>query len=212
MMLRYAAVAFVAVAFAAGCDNDPGKDKAKAQVSAPAAAQPVVTGATKLAFSSADGSKFSFVGAKVTRKHDGGFGKFSGTVDLVDSNPEKSKVTAEVDVGSLSTDEEKLTGHLKTPDFFDVAKFPTAKFTSTSIRAGGEKGASHTITGNLELHGVTKSITFPATIKVNGDQLDTDAEFAINRKDFGIVYPGKPDDLIKDEVLIKLAIRAKKAS
>jgi len=213
MMLRYAAVAFVAVAFAAGCDNDPGKDKAKAQV-APAAAQPVTaTGAaTKLAFSSADGSKFSFVGAKVTRKHDGSFGKFSGTVDLVDGNPEKSTVTAEVDVASLSTDEEKLTGHLKTPDFFDVGKFPTAKFTSTAIKAGGEKGASHTITGNLELHGVTKSITFPATIKVNGDQLDTDAEFAINRKDFGIVYPGKPDDLIKDEVLLKLAIHAKKSS
>jgi polyisoprenoid-binding protein YceI len=66
------------------------------------------------------------------------------------------------------------------------------------------------VTGNLELHGVTKSITFPATIKMSADAVDVDAEFAINRKDFGIVYAGKPDDLIKDDVLIKLEIRAKK--
>ncbi|WP_394845273.1 YceI family protein [Pendulispora brunnea] len=210
MKLRFIATALVSVALATGCDNDPGKNKAKAHVSAPAEVQQATTGAaTKLAFSSTDGSVFSFVGAKVTGKQEGSFGKFSGTVDLIDGNPEKSKVDAEVDVGSLSTDAEGLTHHLKTPDFFDVAKFPTAHFTSTAIRAGGEKGATHTITGNLELHGVTKSISFPATIKVTGEQLDADAEFAIDRKDFGIVYPGKSDDLIKDEVLLKLAIRAK---
>jgi polyisoprenoid-binding protein YceI len=68
------------------------------------------------------------------------------------------------------------------------------------------------VTGNLELHGVTKSITFPATITVQGDAVTVKADFAINRKDFGIVYPGKPDDLIKDEVLLKLNIAGKKAS
>ncbi|WP_394835902.1 YceI family protein [Pendulispora rubella] len=210
MKFRYAAAALVSVALSAGCDNDPGKDKAKAHVSAPAVVQSVSADAsTKLGFSSANGSKFDFVGAKVTGKQEGSFGKFSGTVALVDGNPEKSKVDAEVEVESLSTDAEKLTEHLKTPDFFDVAKFPTAHFASTAIRAGGEKGATHTITGNLELHGVTKSISFPARIKVSDDQLDADAEFTINRNDFGIVYPGKQDDLIKDEVLIKLTIRAK---
>ncbi|WP_394822827.1 YceI family protein [Pendulispora albinea] len=213
--LAFVAAALTLAGLSAACDNDPGKDKAKAQVAAPGAtvAQPVAAGAaTKYAFSSADGSKFSFVGAKVTRKHDGSFGTFSGTIQLVDNNPEKSSVSADIDIGSMATDTDQLTGHLKTADFFDVAKFPKAHFTSTAIRAGGEKGATHTVTGNLELHGVTKALTFPATIRVNGDNVEADAEFAINRKDFGLVYPGKPDDLIKDEVLIKLAIRAKKAA
>jgi polyisoprenoid-binding protein YceI len=68
------------------------------------------------------------------------------------------------------------------------------------------------VTGNLQLHGVTKSITFPATIKTSGDAVDVDAEFAINRKDFGVVYPGMPDDLIKDDILLHLQIHAKKAA
>ena len=55
---------------------------------------------------------------------------------------------------------------------------------------------------------MTKTVTFPATIKVNAESVDAAAEFAINRKDWGIVYPGKPDDLIKDEVLLKLTIHA----
>jgi polyisoprenoid-binding protein YceI len=101
---------------------------------------------------------------------------------------------------------------LKTPDFFDVQKFPTARFVSTAVKPGGQNGATHTITGNLELHGVTKSISFPAMIHMTGDLVHATAEFVINRKDFGIVYPGMPDDLIKDEVAIKLTIIAKKTS
>jgi polyisoprenoid-binding protein YceI len=66
------------------------------------------------------------------------------------------------------------------------------------------------VTGNLDLHGVKKSITFPATIKVEGDTVEVSAEFAINRKDFGIVYAGMPDDLIKDDVLMKVKLKAKK--
>jgi polyisoprenoid-binding protein YceI len=96
------------------------------------------------------------VGAKVTRKHDGSFQTFTGSVNLVDNDPTKSSVTTEIDVASVKTDDEKLTGHLKTPDLLDVEKFPKAKFTSTSIKAGGDKGSTHTVTGNLELHRVTK--------------------------------------------------------
>ena len=76
---------------------------------------------------------------------------------------------------------------------------------------GGAGGATDTVTGDLELHGEKKSISFPATITVTADGVSGTAEFSINRKDFKIVYPGKPDDLIKDDVAIKLAIRAKKA-
>jgi polyisoprenoid-binding protein YceI len=106
------------------------------------------------------------------------------------------------------SDQEKLTGHLKSGDFFDVEKFPKATFTSTEIKPGGAGGATHTITGNLELHGVKKSISFPAKVTVDASAVKADAEFVINRKDFGLVYPGKPDDLIKDEVLIKLHVTA----
>ncbi|RYZ06758.1 MAG: YceI family protein [Myxococcales bacterium] len=196
------------------CNNDPAKGKAQATaaeaVAVNSAAAPAAGAAVKYAFTNAD-SKLEFVGAKVTRKHDGSFQTFSGTVTVVDNDPTKSSVTALIDVGSLKSDEEKLTGHLKSPDLLDVGKFPQATFTSTSIKAGGDKGATHTITGNLQLHGVTKSISFPATIKLSAEAADVDSEFAINRKDFGIVYPGMPDDLIKDDVLLKLQIRAKKA-
>jgi polyisoprenoid-binding protein YceI len=167
-------------------------------------------GATNYAFSN-DGSQIAWVGAKVTGKHDGSFGAFRGTVTVPEGDATKASVKVEIDSASLAADDPKLTGHLKSPDFFDVAKFPKATFTSTSIKAGGDKGATHTVTGNLELHGVTKSITFPATIKTSGEAVDVDAEFAINRKDFGLVYPGKPDDLIKDDVLLKLKVRAKKS-
>ncbi len=192
------------------CDNDPAKGKAKAEakdpIAAPAAAP---SGSVKYAFSAA-GSKLEFTGAKVTATHDGSFGEFSGTIDLVDGDVTKSRVNVDITMSSLSIEPAKLAGHLKTPDFFDVEKFPKASFTSTGIKAGGENGATHTVTGNLTLHGVTKSISFPATINTNGDGVSVSAEFAINRKDFGIVYPGMPDDLIKDEVAIKLSLAAKK--
>ena len=205
--------------FLLACDNDPAKGKAQASVAPPVSAAPGALAATatatatttKHAFSNA-GSKVEFVGAKVTGKHSGGFGAFTGTVTVVDEKAEKSAVTVEIDTASLTSDSEKLTGHLKAPDFFDVEKFPKARFTSSGIKAGGEGGATHTITGNLELHGVTKSITFPATIRVTGDGTEVDADFAINRKDFGIVFEGMKDDLIKDNVGIKLTIRAKKGS
>jgi polyisoprenoid-binding protein YceI len=208
MKKKLAFVASIALALAA-CNNDPAKGKSQAAVADPAAA-PVITG-VKYTFDQV-ASKVEFVGAKITRKHDGAFGTFAGTIQLVGNDPLKSQVTVEVDTASLTSDDPKLTGHLKSPDFFDVAKYPKARFTSTSITAGGEKGATHTVTGNLELHGVTKSITFPATIKLVGDDgVHVDTEFAIRRKDFGLVYPGMPNDLIKDDVLLKLEVRAKKS-
>ena len=189
------------------CDNEPSKGKTQASVSAPVAPAPAAAGAVKYTFSNAD-SRIEFVGAKVTRKHDGSFQTFSGTINLVENDPTKSSVSADIDIASITTDTEKLTGHLKSPDLLDAAKYPKATFTSSSIQAGGEKGATHTVTGNFQLHGVTKSISFPATVKASADAVEVDAEFAINRKDFGIVYPGMPDDLIKDDVLLKLHVRA----
>jgi polyisoprenoid-binding protein YceI len=204
-------VLFVALgALASACNTDPGKAKVQAVVVASAApVAPPTVGAVNYTFSN-DGSKIEFVGAKVTAKHEGSFAAFRGTVALVDGDPTKSVVTAEVDVASLTVQPAKLEGHLKSADFFDAEKFPKARFSSTAIKSGGDNGATHTVTGNLDLHGVTKSLTFPAKIAVSPDQVDVSAEFSINRKDFGVVYPGMPDDLIKDDVLIKLSLHAKK--
>jgi polyisoprenoid-binding protein YceI len=192
----------------AGCNTNPAEGKSVAKVSEPAQVTQQLgsaTAANKYVFSNA-ASKVEFVGAKVTRKHDGAFNVFSGALDLVDGDPTKSIVTVEIATASITADDPKLTSHLKSADLLDVEKFPKATFRSTAIKAGGEGGATHTITGNLSLHGVTKSISFPAKIKVAADAVEADAEFAINRKDFGIVYPGMPDDLIKDEVLLKLKL------
>jgi polyisoprenoid-binding protein YceI len=205
-------VSIALLSVAIGCNTDPAKGKTQATVgSAATAVTAPVAGAVNYAFSN-DGSKVEFVGAKVSAKHEGSFAAFRGNIGVVDGDSTKSNVTAEIDIASLTVEPAKLAGHLKSPDFFNAAQFPHAKFTSTAIKLGGDDGASHTVTGNLELHGVTKAISFPAKIKIDGDTVNVDAEFAINRKDFAIVYPGMPDDLIKDAVLIKLALHAKKGA
>jgi polyisoprenoid-binding protein YceI len=196
---------------------DPAKDKPKATVTSPAPTPTAPTGdkpatpeplANAAAFPfTQEGSKITFVGAKVTGKHDGGFNTFGGIVELVENDPTKSRVRAAIDMASAYTDSEKLTGHLKSPDFFDVEKFKEATFVSTAI---AKKDDKFEVSGNLTLHGVTKGITFPASITVAGDEVTVAAEFAINRKDFSIIYPGKPDDLIADNVALKLDLHAKK--
>ena len=100
---------------------------------------------------------------------------------------------------------EKLTRHLKDSDFFDVAKFPKATFTSTKIEPSTEEG-THMVTGDLEMRGVKKQISFPVTIKKQGSTVLTTSEFTIKRFDWDVNYKGAADDLIKDDVLIKLHI------
>ncbi len=200
---------FAALLLCAACKS-PTDGQPKATTSAPIQeVSAPVDAATKYSFSAAD-SKLEWVGAKVTASHDGSFKDFKGSIDLVDGDPTKSRVSVTISTASLVTEPEKLIAHLKNADFFDVEKFPEATFTSTSITSGGA-GGSHTVTGNLALHGVTKSVSFPATIQVAGDEVTVQASFGINRKDFGIVYPGAPDDLIKDDVLVRLNIKAKKS-
>lgn len=192
--------------------NDPAADQPKATTGAATQASPQqqnVAG-TKYVIT-APSSKVEFIGSKVTGSHNGAFEKFSGEINYAGA-PERSRVNVTIDTNSITADDANLTKHLKTADFFDVAKFPQANFESTEIKPGGTGGASHTITGNLTLHGVTKSVTFPATINVTPDAANVDANFSINRKDFGINYAGAQDNLIRDDVVLKLTIRATKAS
>jgi polyisoprenoid-binding protein YceI len=190
-----------------GC-ADPAADKPKASVANAAPESSVAkTAATETLAITPENSKVEFVGAKVTRSHEGSFKKFVGTIDLVPNALESSKVTIDIDPATVVTDEDALTTHLKSPDFFDVAKYPKATFVSTKIEKSKTPGSTHTITGNFELHGIKNSVSFPATIQVAADNVSVNSEFAINRKDFGIVYPGKVDDLIRDGVVIKLTLK-----
>lgn len=205
-------VTLIALAVLACACADPAANKPKASVANPApestSARPA--GVEKLSISP-ETSKVEFVAAKVTRSHTGAFKKFTGGVDFVPGSLESSRVTIDIDTSSVVTDEDQLTAHLKTPDFFDVAKFPKATFVSTKIEKGSTGGNTHMVTGNFDLHGVTKSITFPATIQVTSDSVSVTSEFSINRKDFGLVYPGKADDLIRDGVVIKLLLKVPRA-
>jgi len=206
--MRTTVLLFVVGVLVAGC-KDPGAEVTAAAVeSAPdVKAEPAPGGdrnskAGSFLAIDPSNSKIEFVGAKVTASHPGGFTDFAGNVSLGDPI-ETSTVELTIQTASLFADKEKLTKHLKSPDFFDVGKFPTATFRSTEIRKDGD---GYTISGDLTLHGVTKRISFPATVVVSDAKVSANGEFSINRQDYGITYPGMPDDLIRDLVVIKLSL------
>lgn len=192
-----------------GCE-DPSTNAPTARVESAAAATPEPSTAAdarqELAIDAAR-SSVGFTGSKVTASHDGTFSTFSGTVRLDPSSLEQSSVQITIQMDSVQIEPERLRSHLLSPDLFDAPQHPTATFQSTRIAAGGE-GGTHTVTGNLTLHGQTRAITFPATIHLSDAEVHATAEFTINRRDFGIVYPGMPDDLIRDGVVIRFDVRA----
>lgn len=187
----------------AGCSN-PADNVTEASVNE-AGEAPTETVAGAKAFTFAPASKIEFTGSKVTGSHDGGFRTFSGKLMVADGELVAPGSRIEIDMNSLWSDTDRLTGHLKSADFFDVQKFPTSVFTATSIEKTGD---SYTITGNLDLHGVSKQISFPADVQVSDEQVTLKAEFFIKRFDFDIEFRGKPDDLIRDEVVIRLDVTA----
>lgn len=211
-----ASVTLVIAALLGACDSEPAAPAPESQpapaaptppAAAPAAAPAPAAGAETLQADLAT-SSIGFTGSKITGSHDGTFSRFTGTVELTDGAPERSKVSIEIEMDSLVIDPERLRTHLLSADLFDAPQFPRAKFVSTAIAAATTPGATHTVTGDLTLHGVTKPLSFPATIRVTPEAVEADAQLTLNRRDFGIVYPGMPDDLIRDEVPLRLKLRA----
>lgn len=197
-----------------GCAENPADKVPSANVSSTPVARstpaPDATSATPVegdVYAFAQGTEVGFVGSKVTGSHEGGFKKVDGSVTVPGGDIEKAVVDLTIDMTSVFSDDEKLTSHLKDGDFFDVPNNPTSTFKSTAI---AKSDSGYDVAGNLTLRGVTKAISFPAQISVEGDNLTTKAEFSINRKDFKIEYNGKPDNLIRDEVVIKFDITANK--
>ena len=194
------------IAFA-GCSKNPAENVPQADVSAPSAASSGAApsaGSKSYAFGP-NGSTIEFVGSKVTGSHKGGFRKFAGELQVSGGKVADAGNRVVIDTTSLWSDNERLTGHLKNPDFFGVAQHPTAIFETTSV---AQSTTNFTVTGDLTLHGIKKQISFPANIKVTDESVDVSAQFFINRFDFEMKYAGKADDLIRKEVVLTLNIKA----
>ena len=190
--------------FLGGCAGNPADKAPQAGVGNPGAtSSSAPVAGTRYALDPT--SKVEFVGSKVSRSHVGGFKTVTGEIGLVDKDPQKSSVKVDIDMGSLYVDDAKLKIHLKSQEFFDIEKFPKSTFQSRKV---AKKGDDFEITGELTLHGVTKAISFPAKIEVADDRIAVTSEFTVNRMDFGIKYPGMADDLIRNEVVLKLNVAA----
>ena len=151
-----------------------------------------------------DNTKLTFVGKKPDGKHEGGFAKLSGTATVPDGDITKLTVEIDIDTDSLFSDDPKLTGHLKTADFFDVKNHKTATFKSTKVE---KTDKLYAVTGELTMLGKTKTITFPASITMNDGGLSVGTSFPIDRTEWGMTY-GKGK--IEDKVTISIAVTAKK--
>lgn len=173
---------------------------------------------------------------KWTAYHKGGlnprFGttKTTGTFSVENGNLTSGSLTS--DINTLLTDTKAvdpkasegktsadLDGHLKSADFFDVAKYPTVKFDITKVEdlaAGTESktvGANKTVSGNLTIKDKTVNVTFPAKVEVTENNVTVDSKFTINRQDWGLAYgaEGDPKDwMISQEVDLELHIVAGK--
>jgi polyisoprenoid-binding protein YceI len=123
----------------------------------------------------------------------GEFQKIEGKVTYDAAKPEATTIEASIDVASLNTRDEKRDGHLKSPDFFDVEKYPTLTFKSTSVKAKGKEELS--VTGNLTIHGVTKEVVFdvegpsaPTGDPWGNVRIGATASAKIKREDFGLAW------------------------
>jgi polyisoprenoid-binding protein YceI len=142
----------------------------------------------------------------------------SGTVDGDPKAPTSAKIEATIDASSLDTHQEKRDEHLKSPDFFDVAKYPTITFRSTKIEPAGEE--QWKMTGDLTLHGVTKPVVLDvegptAVVKDPQGSMRAGARATgkLNRKDFGINWSKTLDGgglVVGDEVAITIEVEGVK--
>jgi len=148
----------------------------------------------------------------ILTKVPGSFTQFRGTITVDRDNLENSSVEAVIDVASVSTRNDKRDTHLKSPDFFDAAKFGTITFKSTSWKKTGD--GTFDVAGDLTIHGITR----PVVLKVDllgfgpgmmGAQLSGwDASLTINREDFGVNGPAMLGKALGSDVAISINVEA----
>lgn len=149
----------------------------------------------------------------------GNFNKHTGTVDINDKDISKSKVEVTIDTASINTNVQKRDEHLRSADFFDVAKYPTMTFVSKKVAKAGKDTLK--VTGDLTLHGVTRPVvlTVDPLSKESKDpwgniRRGTTATAKIDRKDFGLTWNKGLETggvLVGDEITISLEIELIKA-
>lgn len=168
-------------------------------------------------------SQITWIGAKITGRHNGYFKIKTGELYMDDKALSSGAIV--IDMNSLRSDDktidqannDKLTKHLKSADFFDVEKYSTATFElksvapydSTQVKPAQSrkpadealrvKKPTHLITGNLTIKGETKSITFPAKVSLEDNQLKAKANFNIDRTKWGLVY--RSDKSLGDQTI-----------
>lgn len=171
----------------------------------------------------------TWVGSKpVGDSHNGTFKVSEGSLTVKDSALTAGSFTVDInsmnniDLAADADSKGKLEGHLKSADFFDVAKYPTAKFEITGVEVFVADStnkdlkiadATHTIKGNLTLKDSTKNIAFPAKVTISATNVTAVADFNIDRTTWGMNYkgPNNPQDwIINRDVNIKLNISATK--
>ena len=143
---------------------------------------------------------------------EGQFDEFSGTIHYDADHPKKSWVKATIKVSTVDTRNEKRDNHLRSPDFFDVEKYPEMTFESTKVVA---KGDALLVSGKLSLHGVTKKINFPIRVLGVGEHpmmavpvAGFSAETVLMRSDFGVDSWTDGANVLGDEIAIRLNIEA----
>jgi polyisoprenoid-binding protein YceI len=158
----------------------------------PASAQnaPPMAGAFKL---NRDHSKIQFsIGHFYVSTTEGQFTTFDGRLNFAPQAPGQGSVAIQISPGSISTGNDARDEHLRTADFFDVGKFPTAGFESTSLVPVSARTGK--LTGMLSLHGMVRPITMTVTLQspdVNSDRLNFSADGTLRRSDYGMTnYPG----------------------
>ncbi len=149
----------------------------------------------------------------------GQFPKVSGKLTLDESDLTKSKVETSIETASIETRDPQRDGHLKSPDFFHVEKFPTMSFTSTGIKIVRDGELS--VEGDLTIRDITRKVLFtvegptpPAKDPWGNTRIAVSATTKINRKDFGLTWNAALETggiLVGDEVTITLDVQFVKA-
>ena len=150
----------------------------------------------------------------------GTFSGVTGTVSYDPDKPAETTIDATVDVNTVNTNDEKRDGHLKSPDFFDVAQYPVMTFKSKKVQSAGDE---HKVTGDLTIHGVTKEVTLTVE-DVSGEVKDPWGNTKIGatvkgkrkRSDFGFDSGNAPLEtggvLVGDDVKVEFDLQFLKAS
>ena len=157
-------------------------------------------------------SEASFQVRHLMSKVRGNFNDYAGTISVDPAKPESASVEFTIKSASIDTSNENRDKDLRGPNFFDVEKFPTLTFTSTSVKAKDANNLD--VTGDLTIHGVTKRVTIPVTVlgtmkMPNGEKGGFETAFTINRKDYGIVWNRVLDtggSILGDDVKIAIGV------